>query len=123
MINLPPGERLLLTVDRVLPEEQCERCKGVGSLLDDVPPYYGATAMVDCWACHSTGRVSRRLRGWVRVLYSGKYCENPKLPFYAVEGFGGVHLLSNLADRVVAAWKDGTLPDEIAANLEEVDCE
>ena len=83
-MTLPTGERLLITIDRKV-EVECDykvdavvsdppmepgdsghvwdvvnAC--VGGILDD-----GCQRLGKCPQCHGTGRVTKRVRGWVQV--------------------------------------------------------
>lgn len=122
--------KLLLEFESDPWEEKCERCKGEGKLLDDVPPYYGATAVIDCWKCHGTGVRRMRLEGAVEVtitsdgmtrdgkniIHSRMVVEDTNAKLVALASYK-----KELADKIIAAYRNGTLPAAVRANLREVD--
>ena len=104
-------------------EVECEGCKGKGQRIEDVPPYYGACAMKDCWKCHGKGQRTLRLvgvvevvleRGWLRCAhtYNPKFITPASEPDY--EG---------LISECNAAYRAKTLPEAVREHLKEEDCE
>lgn len=112
-MNLPNGEKLILTIDRVLPERKCEKCDGRGYYY--VGNADGGDGPWDCLVCKRTGRRTVRLRGWVEMRTSRR-------GFVWQENLGGIAAdctRYDMADRIATAYLVGTLPPEIAANIEE----
>lgn len=126
-MKLPKGEHLLLTIDRVV-ERECDDCDANGFYSSpDACPYPSYwhpeyTCRSDC----DEGQRKVRVRGWVEV---GRLCSpSASNPFYGIEvkgyrGEGGTRHLAETAliAELTAAYRDGSLPPEIAANMEESD--
>lgn len=93
---------------------------------------YGHT---HCYTCNNTGRVTRRLVGTIPVEYGLEQGGLYELSYmwFAVEFYGDDNdgnpryirfdkdSPEDLADAIIAAYRDGTLPPALAAGLEERD--
>ena len=115
-MNLPNGERLLLTIDRVV-ERECGTCRN-GKRL-------GYDNIVDCPLCRGTGVRKVRVRGAVQMWPLG---ERVKIPAWLGTGINvgrtrKFDSANEARDAIIAAWKDGTLPDALAATITEEDCD
>jgi len=136
-MNLPNGERLLLTIDRVV-ERMCENCAGCGDAPEslyagDMPEAWESGGK--CYKCHGTGVRKVRLRGYAEVC---AWCEtNDHIGYEAVwpgQGYEGSpsaiaewvdendrdKAREQLTDIIIAAHLAGTLPEGVA-HIEEVD--
>ena len=104
------GERLLLTIDRVVEQG----CDNPDCYIDD------GVGGASCTRCHGTGRVKVRVTGWVEVGIS-HFPENLGVHTigreYNVGGHETEDMCKTLIKSVVTAFLAGTLPDAIAANL------
>lgn len=114
-MNLPDGERLLLTIDREV-EVECdydvfsfsaqrviERC--VNGLVDNDK---------GCPKCRGTGRITRRVRGWIEVEADHHGGSAQMRTFDGLYNIGGNEfpgLREGLTDSIVASYLSGTLPD------------
>lgn len=111
-MNLPDDGILALFIDREV-EVDCGGCYGckpnkpeqIRIVLAGGTPHN---------ACHGTGRITRRLRGWVEVVAShrGGAAQMRTLDgLYNIGGetFEGLH--KGLVDSIVASYLTGTLPD------------
>ena len=118
-MQLPDGEQLILTIDRVV-ETYCEKCNGTGMASGRIG-YSGAIGN-HCPACHGTGRIKVRLPGFVEVECSVEEYEGWTLEYdAAIAWFDHTtcNSVGELTDAIVAAYLKGELPDAIAANIEE----
>ena len=100
---------------------ECEGCEGKGRRLEDVPPYYGACAMKDCWQCHGTGQRTVRLVGVVEGVYAD--VEMGTI-YWSVKGYNRYGpTWEALAETIIEDYRAGTLPEAVRAGLKEVDAE
>jgi len=79
-----------------------------------------------CLFCHGTGHVLKRLVGSVKVepVVTQKMGTDPPVIEVGYEIFGGGwDKLSVYVDELIAAYRDGTLPQAVRDGLREVDAE
>ena len=127
-MELPDGEMLIITIDREV-ERECDCIETITGESPITGQSYDVATMPakDCPTCHGTGQRKVRLRGFVPILlwYSYSTC-GPDFGL-SVSGVVGDRsntyegAVQNLANNIITAYRDGTLPPEIAANLEECD--
>ena len=127
-MNLPPGEMLLLTIDRVVDDVKCNHegpmlmgawCKCVKGMMISSPGFQ----MGNCPKCKGTGKRRVRVRGWMKLDYEHDFdFEDFSLDLLRSDCnrsfyYGGP--LDEAQDAIIAAWRDGTLPDGVAHITEE----
>lgn len=108
-------EGLYLKIEREI-ERECEGCYGCkpDKVIQVNATTAGGTRLN---FCQGTGRVKRRLRGWVEARTSSR-------GLVWNEHLGGRANDCNrydLADKLTAAYLAGELPQKIAENLEETE--
>jgi len=112
------GERLLLTIDRVVDsDEWCPHChEGVVESTTN--------ALIRCDKCHGTGKRKVRVTGYVEVVVWGNdndsnwyIGEGDLKTDRSGEGTWPNDAIEDYIAAVVTAYLAGTLPDAIAANL------
>lgn len=120
-MNLPTGEKLILTIDREV-EVECATCEGSGNnIIADLQQQALGEHEPDCQQCHGTGRITKRVRGWCEVEadYHGNSAQmrtSDGMLNMGSDTFTG--LSAGLTGFVVERYLAGTLPAEIAANIE-----
>ncbi len=132
-MNLPDGERQLITIDReVTVDCPIIQCKA-GTLYQQLSSNEGPVAIAKCDHCNGTGRVKRRIVGWCEVeveLFDNTtgYTPDDRIDFSTVpyhrwhdEGsiYKPIEYADHMRDKVVTAYLDGTLPPELAENIKE----
>lgn len=134
MMDLPNGEGLYLTIDRVV-ERECDECKDYGEgymfcyscqkwlphpICEECERHGYHDTMGLCPECDDTGRRKVRVRGWVEIGIA-RYPDN--LGIHTVDrmyNVGGNDLdgMSNmLRESIITAFFAKTLPSEIAENI------
>ena len=112
-MNLPPGEMLLLTIDRDV-DRDCDECG------DDIVLVMARCVggQVACPSCHGTGKRRVRVRGWMKLDYEHDFdFEDFSLDLLRSDCnrsfyYGGP--LDEAQDAIIAAHFAGTLPDGVA---------
>ncbi len=115
-MNLPNGEMLLLTIDRVVDDVECSRCKGAGKRKEYV---LCDQCELHCSACHGTGRRKARVRGCVEVGCSHDIHETE---WFSLLNGGTAWMFiyrDEFYKRIIAAWRDDALPLGTVANITE----
>ena len=132
--NEPGGLYLVLGTENSEPWTfPCKGCDGKGQRLDDVPPYYGAVAVIDCHECKGKGQRRVRLVGKVAVeLDCGTYSDPPTIYIpldltngKLIEAYIGTSggEVKQLVTDVTAAYRANTLPAAVRDGLHEEDCD
>ena len=107
-------------------EVECERCKGTGIITGD--PITSLTMRARCPDCNGTGKVRKRVEGAVEVtitsdgigasghiIHSMMVVENTNAKLCSLAWFK-----QELTDKLIAAFRDGTLPKKVRDGLQEI---
>ena len=136
-LSLPPGEMLLLTIDRVVDDVKCSNCLGTGIQRRDVIDFNGYHRRhkgETCYACKGMRKRRVRVRGWCKPEWyaeiieakpPSKYTHLPqvtaKIGSLSVVWVWGDDLITGKAiDAIISAHFAKTLPDGVA-HIEEAD--
>ena len=118
-MNLPPGEMHLLTIDRVVDDVKCNHegpmlmgawCKCVKGMMISSPGFQ----MGNCPKCKGTGKRRIRVRGWCEVERGADTIGVWDVKPYAIICSKTDYKLDDFRSAIIAAWRDGTLPDGVA---------
>lgn len=125
-MEMPKGEGLYLTIDRVVERGKCGFCEGSGK-APGYPDHPGWGPMLACPRCDGHGRFRVRVRGWFELNYMYDFdFEDFSLDLLRSDNdssfyYGGP--LEEAQDAIVAAYFAKTLPLELAAHITEEDCD
>ena len=127
-LTLPPGEMLLLTIDRVV-ERECDDCdaNGTPSTCPFTSYWHPEHSRGEC----GTGKRRVRVRGWCEVAIMPDASIKCVIRERDEQRISAIRLdvlltdpdPSELCGRIIAAHIDGTLPDGVAHITEEVDAD
>ena len=123
--NEPGGLYLVLGTENSEPWTfPCKGCEGKGQRLDDVPPYYGAVAVIDCHECKGKGQRRVRVVGKVAVEDQPTTWRGEIKRWY-VAGDSAVERqsLDLLAKAIVEGYRADTLPAAVRDGLHQEDCD
>ena len=120
-MQLPPGEMLLLTIDRDV-ERMCGDCEGHGRIRwrEQDGTEEGYEGDCECPACHRTGKRTVHVRGWCEIEYEHDAYGGDYFRVQGTEICESCERDEYLRHVIIAAWRDGTLPEGVA-EIREVD--